>query len=270
MIDAACAKNAGKHPLSDLVPNGLHGASTDTGTITQWWSLWPDAGLAGVTGPDSGLLVLDIDPDAGGWESIDAILLAAYGPKAADYDPETWSVETGSGGLHVHFRYPPGVDVRNSAGRLGAGLDVRASGGYVLLPPTLHRSKNRYRWADGYDPDSAPLADPPPWLLERVSQAIPRRQKAPPLADGEPIRDGSRNDTLTRKAGVMRRVGFPEEAILAALHVLNTARCVPPLGDAEVAKIAGSVARYAPAPEPARVLIRGRRAALKGSVRRGH
>ncbi len=266
---AACGKNAGKHPLSDLVPNGLHGASTDTGTITQWWSMWPDAGLAAVTGPTSKLLILDIDPDAGGWESVDTLLLAAYGPDAPDYDPATWSVETGSGGLHVYFRYPDGLDIRNSAGKLGPGLDVRAAGGYVLLPPSLHRSGNRYRWADGYDPDSAPLANPPAWLLSRIAQPGTTTKRAPCLADGEPIKNGTRNATLASWAGSMRRRGVSEGGIRAALLHENATRCVPPLDPAEVEKISASVARYAPAPESPRILTRGRRAPLGKGGRRG-
>jgi len=47
----------------------------------------------------------------------------------------------------------------------------------------------------------------------------------------------------------MRRRGFGEAALLAALLAENAARCLPPLPDAEVAKVACSVARYAPAPD---------------------
>jgi hypothetical protein len=45
----------------------------------------------------------------------------------------------------------------------------------------------------------------------------------------------------------MRRRGFSEEAIAAALLVENEARCEPPLDEEEVRGIAASVARYAPA-----------------------
>ncbi len=264
---AACGKNAGKHPLADLVPNGLHNATTDPRTIAEWWLLWGDAGLAAVTGPTSKLLVLDIDPDAGGWESVDTLLLAAYGPDAPDYDPATWSVETGSGGLHIYLRYPTGLDIRNSAGKLGPGLDVRASGGYVLLPPSLHRSRNRYRWADGYDPDNTPLADPPTWLLSRIAQPVTSIKRAPCLADGEPIKDGSRNTTLTSWAGSMRRRGMSEEAIRLALSHENATRCTPPLDDAEVAKIAHSVAGYAPATEPPQIVRLASGAVIRPTAR---
>jgi DNA-binding transcriptional ArsR family regulator len=48
-------------------------------------------------------------------------------------------------------------------------------------------------------------------------------------------------------AGTMRRRGFDEAAILAALRVTNE-RCDPPLPEDQVAKIARSVGRYAPDP----------------------
>lgn len=57
---------------------------------------------------------------------------------------------------------------------------------------------------------------------------------------------GRRNGTLTRYAGYLRRGGFSEGAILAALQAMNADQCRPPLDDAEVQRIAASVARYDP------------------------
>jgi hypothetical protein len=74
-----------------------------------------------------------------------------------------------------------------------------------------------------------------------------RRPRARPLQDGETIPEKHRNSTLVSLAGTMRRRGFGREAILAALLVENDQRCDPPLGEAEVEKIAASVAGYDPA-----------------------
>ncbi len=57
-----------------------------------------------------------------------------------------------------------------------------------------------------------------------------------------------RNTALCSLAGMMRRRGLSERAIRAALEVVNDERCRPPLSASEVAGIAASVARYAPAP----------------------
>jgi hypothetical protein len=70
------------------------------------------------------------------------------------------------------------------------------------------------------------------------------------LEDGEVIPEGCRDSTLTSLAGSMRRRGFGENAIRAALLVENAERCRPPLPERDVAKIARSVARYRPQDVP--------------------
>jgi hypothetical protein len=80
--------------------------------------------------------------------------------------------------------------------------------------------------------------------------AAPRSNGTAPGVIGSVIEDGRRNCTLTSLAGSMRRRGATPEAIVAALRIDNTTRCRPPLEDDEVARIAASVGRYTPAPEP--------------------
>jgi putative DNA primase/helicase len=222
-----------KHPLS---PNGLKDASTDPGTIRGWLTRWPDANLGIATGAASGLLVIDVDPRHGGDVALDD-LLAVHGPL-----PETVEALTGGGGRHIYFKDGSGT-VRNSAGKLGPGLDVRGTGGYVVCPPSDHISGRRYAWELSSDPGEVPVAEAPPWLLALL-------QEAPPVAsatqDGR-IGQGKRNDTLARLAGAMRRRGMSESAILAALVEENRTRCDPPLSDSEVAGIAKSIGRYTPA-----------------------
>ncbi len=233
-----CGRDNGKHPRT---LDGLKSASTDPDQIRRWWGLWPAANIGLATGAGAGCFVLDVDPDAGGWDALDA-LEAEHGPMPA----ETPSASTGGGGLHLYFQHPGG-HLPNSAGKLGAGLDIRGDGGYVVAPPSRHHSGWWYTWAEGYAPDRAPLSPAPAWLLARLAGPDKTGQNRPALADGEPIRDGTRNATLTSWAGSMRRRGMSEGAILAALLHENATRCVPPLDPAEVEKIAGSVARYAPA-----------------------
>jgi hypothetical protein len=69
-------------------------------------------------------------------------------------------------------------------------------------------------------------------------------------AVGDALREGERNSTLASLAGTMRRRGMGEEAMAAALLVENKNRCVPPLDEAEVRRIAASIARYEPAEAP--------------------
>ncbi|PYR33175.1 MAG: hypothetical protein DMF90_21760, partial [Acidobacteria bacterium] len=62
--------------------------------------------------------------------------------------------------------------------------------------------------------------------------------------DGQKILKGNRNARLTSLAGTMRRRGMGEAAIAAALLETNAAQCDPPLDEAEIRRIAASVARY--------------------------
>ena len=139
----------GKRPLTY---NGFWDASADPRRVGAWWQRWPGANLGVPTGERTGLLVLDIDPEAGGPESL-AALERAHGQL-----PKTARTRTGGGGVHAFFKYPTGEEVRNSAGRLGSGLDVRGEGGYVVVPPS--RTGGAYEWLD-----RTPLAQPS-WLLE--------------------------------------------------------------------------------------------------------
>src|SRR5262249_19784069 len=93
-------------------------------------------------------------------------------------------------------------------------------------------------------PDDTPLAPAPPWLeklLMEVSRGTTTEEK---VLDRIP--QGTRNQTLARLAGTMRRPGMSREAIEAALLQENAQRCDPPLLDQEVRSIAASVAQYPP------------------------
>jgi hypothetical protein len=143
----------GKRPLTY---NGFWDATTDARRIKAWWGQWPSANIGVPTGKKSGLLALDIDSRGGGPESL-AILEGQNGPL-----PDTARSRTGGGGVHVFFRYPTEEEVRNSAGWLGPGLDVRGEGGYVVVPPSS--TQRAYEWID-----RSPLAEAV-WLLKCLSE----------------------------------------------------------------------------------------------------
>ena len=227
--DADC-DDVGKHPRTR---HGFKDASTDPMVITGWWRTFPNANIGIRTGAESGLVVLDVDAAKGGKESL-ARLEATHGSFLS-----TLTVETGGGGLHLYLAHPGGR-VRNSEGKLGAGLDVRGDGGFVVAPPSVHRSGQRYRWTPGSSEMAQPAALPP-WIL--AGTARPVRSNVQP-SDEARIPEGQRNRTLTSIAGKLRRDGLSEAAMRAALSVTNDERCDPPLDEREVAKIAKSVARY--------------------------
>ncbi len=200
------------------------------------WS-WPGVGI--VTGPLSGVLVLDVDGPEGEAE------LRKHG------HPPTPMARTGGGGLHLYFRHPNG-HVRTGI-RVAPGLDVKASGGYVVAPPSVGPAGRPYEWI--VSPQDAELADPPAWLMALLERGRP---KGPAGPVGERIPPGERNKELASLAGTMRRRGMGEAEILAALEVANEQRCEPPLEAAEVEKIAASVSRYEPVAEVAYISANGR------------
>jgi hypothetical protein len=110
------------------------------------------------TGGATGLLVLDIDPDHGGNETL-AVLEAEHGPL-----PDTMEQITGSGGRHLLFK-SPGPEYGNTIGQVGRGIDSRGDGGYIIVAPSNHKSGNVYRWRDGHKPGQIEIAEAPSWLL---------------------------------------------------------------------------------------------------------
>jgi Bifunctional DNA primase/polymerase, N-terminal/Primase C terminal 1 (PriCT-1) len=236
-------EHSGKHPRfhQDDLPHGVTNATTDAQQIRLWWTRWPEANIGIATGAESGLVVLDVDPNKGGALALED-LLVVHGAL-----PETVESLTGGGGRHVAFQHQ-GSEIKNSASKLGAGLDIRGDGGYVIAPPSLHASGCRYEWEASSHPTDVPLAPMPEWLLELVTAS----QRAHAASNGHDkvggtIPEGRRNDTLASLAGSMRRRDMTAEEIYAALAVVNAQRCQPPLADGEVRRIAQSIARYEPA-----------------------
>lgn len=149
----AC-KSAGKHPrLKDWTAE----ATSDVEQITAWSRAWPSANVGVATGAPSGFFVLDVDPEKGGFESL-KLLTEQFGSL-----PRTTLSTTGSAGNHYLFQLPAGVDLANTAGRLGPGLDTRGTGGQIVLPPS-RSSKGPYTWL--HNPFQVPIAVPPEWLLK--------------------------------------------------------------------------------------------------------
>jgi len=219
--------NSRKQPY---IARGFKSATTNQAQIKDWWGRWPD-GLIGLpTGAATNICALDIDikDDVSGYVSIpDWELLSPV------------VVRTRSGGAHLYFSHESGV--RNSAGSIAPGIDVRAEGGYVIAPPS-----HGYEFLKG---DIAALSHLPPWpkrFLPCLTVAV--RQSRPTSArfinSDNPIPEGRRNASLASVAGTMRRRGLHDSEILPALLAVNAGRCVPPLDEVEVERIARSICRY--------------------------
>lgn len=219
-----CGKNAGKHPR---IKAWHEHATTDPAAVERWWRRWPDANIGLTTG--AGVTVLDVDGRAG-WEELQSLV------QRNTTLPQTLTAQTGSG-LHLYFAAVDGV--RSSA---KGNLHVRGAGGYVVAPPSAHRSGKTYRWLLDAMPAAAPnwLAA---WMREGGGGPAPvanpfaglgplpaylRREVMPP----EPTRDKDKTAppvAISRLPGVAIEAGTPwtahEEArlrsALAALPADN-------------------------------------------------
>ena len=127
------------------------------------------------------------------------------------------------------------------------GVDVRANGGYTVLPPSIHKDTGMpYDWVEGFELQVVGIADAPEWLLEELQKAADKaRRPSPRQANGD-IPKGERNNALFRYAMTLRAGGTSCEEILDSLRTRSHARCKPPLDDAELIKIAESAVRYDP------------------------
>lgn len=118
-----------------LTPHGFKDATTDEACISDYWGRWPDANIGIPTGAVSGLPVVDCDPRHNGPADRDSFV-EQFGPV-----PETAEIVTGGGGRHFFFRYSGGAVPKT----LASGVDLKSDGGYVVAPPSIHSSGERYQ-----------------------------------------------------------------------------------------------------------------------------
>lgn len=212
--------------------SGVLDATVDVDLVESWWHRMPTANIGLATGTASGLLVLDVDPRHGGDESLRALQLA-HGLL-----PATLTARTPSGGSHIVFEHVPGL--RNSAGKVGAGLDTRGDGGYVVAAPSV-TSAGSYAWTNWGEP----VALLPAWLGRLL--APPPAPVAAPLvlpagqgtryaeaaleAEAERVRsagEGVRNHTLNAAAyslGQLVGAGLLEDWRAAQVLLDAALRC---------------------------------------------
>lgn len=237
-------------PTSGRVPiikDWEHAATNDEFEARALWARGGEyfgRNVAIACGP-SGLVVIDLDVK--GDKNGIAAFKALCEELGVDYAAvcETYTVATPSGGLHLYFVAPPGVEIRLSASQLARGVDVRAWGGLVVAAGSVIGDRP---YSVIHDAEPLPL---PPELTRRIL-AMPTSRSAAKRAARVPevIPQGEREAVLVSMAGSMRRRGMSAEAILAALDVENEARCIPPVSAEDLDRIAHSVGRYEPADGP--------------------
>ncbi len=174
---------AQKKPLIDWKDHQTRIASEDE--LKTWWKKWPEAQIGVVTGKISGLVVLDVDPGAT-IEKINELRI-----------PPTPTVKTPRG-FHYYLKYP-GSPMKNATDLFGRNshIDLRADGGFAVIPPSVYPDGRTYEWA--IHPDAEDLAAVPAILL--LSQASDKNGTLKSIANG--VTEGSRNDSAAKFIGAV-------------------------------------------------------------------
>jgi Bifunctional DNA primase/polymerase, N-terminal len=159
-----------KHPLCE---HGFKDATTNASQIETWWQHNPNAMIGIPTGEASGYWVLDADVDP--VKGLDGLAELEKLQAQNGALPETLTSITPRGGKHFYFRWSPGI--RNSTSKIAPGLDVRGTGGYVILPPSMRADGKIYQWCG----NTKQVADALNWLLEQVSK---KKQKERAKSNG--------------------------------------------------------------------------------------
>lgn len=126
--------SAGKHPRVKR-QDAIDATGQDW---ARWFKSWPDMNIGILTGSDTEVMVLDIDPRHGGDDSLEK-LEATHGNL-----PATLTANTGGGGTHYLFQIPQGMTIKNSAGDIAPGLDIRGDGGLIVVAPST--TQGAYSW----------------------------------------------------------------------------------------------------------------------------
>jgi hypothetical protein len=159
-------------------------ALSDPGEIRWYWTSRRGQGCnVGIATGPSRLLVVDLDlpkpgddprpaewdrPDVTGGEDVFLLVCDQHGQVPP---VDTYTVRTASGGTHLYYAVPDGVQLRNTGGPHGAGLgwkvDTRAGGGQVVAPGSVVNHGGRPgRYTVALD---VPVAPVPGWLADRLA-----------------------------------------------------------------------------------------------------
>jgi hypothetical protein len=135
--------------------------------VWDWWCDQPNSNIGIATGAISGVVVIDVDPRHGGDDGLQAA------QDRLGRLPDGPVARTGGGGRHLPFAHPGGQVASRIA--IFRGVDVKADGGYIVAPSSLHVSGREYRWL------TPPTADPPALPAGWLDMLLSRPAAAPPL-----------------------------------------------------------------------------------------
>lgn len=218
-------KPRGKSPLTK---HGCKDATIQVKEVAEWWQKWPAANI-GLAIP-RGIVVVDLD-------SSDALAYLRANNLSL---PATATAITGRG---RHFWYSVGSAAVGNRVDLLPNVDIRAWGGYVVAPPSVHPSGAVYSWETSLKATS--IAECPEWLIQKLSGEAVTHRRAPTdwsWMIAAPVLEGRRNQSLAQVAGLLFRC-LPDAKIAAELAACwAREKFSPPLPEDEIRRTIESIA----------------------------
>jgi hypothetical protein len=215
---------------------GFKDASRDPAKISAMWANRLDANLGIACGAFSdGLLVLDVDGPEG--ENSLLEFERENGPL-----PKTPQVLTGKG---RQFYFRANHSFQSKVG-IAPGIDIRATGGYVIAPPSIHPNGKPYLWAGGSDIQEVERSEAPVWLVNLCKKNDKLKSNQNEVfwrsLSTNLITEGSRNSSLAKIAGHLLRRNVNVALAMELLKAFNRSHFSPPLPLQELIQVANSVA----------------------------
>ncbi len=209
--------------------HGVYDATTDQEQIRAWWGQWPNANIGLALREED--VVVDLDAE----EALEVL-------RAQGWTLPATACSRTARGWHYLYRLPEGVRLRNGATAL-EHVEIKALGGYIMAPPSVHPTGVVYRWVTVPKPEN--IAAAPQWLVDLAGPAN-GAAKARPAGEWAalirgPVLEGHRRGELLRLGGLLFR-RLPAEVAFALGHLWARASCTPPIEEQEVDRILGDVA----------------------------
>jgi P4 family phage/plasmid primase-like protien len=229
-IFPVCGEIGNKRYKAPLTQKGFKDASLEDIRILTWWEHNPTAMLGLATGQKSGIVAIDVDV-----KNVNGLISLSKLEGELGVLPQTFTVKTITGGLHICFKAPQDIEIPCSANQ-NTGIDFRGDGGYIVYAESKNSEGQAYEVID-----KSPMAELPQEYIEFFqSKQKTKNDKTAQLSDSI-IAEGGRNTSLTSLIGTFLGKGVTGDKLHKLAHMINKEICAPPLPEWEVDKIYESI-----------------------------
>lgn len=164
--------------------------------------------------------------------------------------PNTLTATSGRNGKHYYFK-SKSPNIKSGTNVFDSGIDIRANGGFIIAPPSLHQNGNFYKWDNNLEIAYLPQVIEDILLQDNTKDKTnDTKQKKTNSIDIKKYNElkniemGERNETLFRLASKLIDSGLCFNAILEAINIENECKCKEPLTKEEIWRLVESAYKY--------------------------